>query len=263
MSGMRNLMCDHPAWTVTSTGTLRAFGVNGRTWAVSTDLGGWQAYGSTSETLEVFQLVGDPPAQFPTCLAHALAALGPVARWRNPSLWDAIATAIIRQVIRAGQARLLYQQFCSTYGAAVDTPVGIAHVIPDAATVASLPAGAFAGVGMAFKQRPLQAAAEAYLDHGDKWAELPPSRLVEELQAVPRIGPWTAGAAVADYCHDWTLYPYGDLAVRKWAAAAAPDIDWPGKEEPFAARWRQLTGDQLGLFTVLTLAWGGIHGVTK
>lgn len=134
--------------------------------------------------------------------------------------------------------------------------------MPDAATVAGLPAAAFTELGMAFKRRPLQAAAAAYLEHGQKWQELPPTRLAEELQTVPRIGPWTAGAAVADYSHDWTLYPYGDLAVRKWATAAAPDVTWPTNDADFAAHWRRIAGGQLAPLTLFTLAWGAHHGAT-
>src|SRR5690606_32961061 len=86
--------------------------------------------------------------------------------------------------------------------------------------------------------------------------------LVEELQNVPRIGPWTAGAAVADHTHDWSLYPHGDLAVRTWAKAAAPDVDWPTTEPQFAERWRTITGPCLGLATLFTLAWGAHQAAT-
>ncbi|MFE2756528.1 hypothetical protein ACFXGA_31480 [Actinosynnema sp. NPDC059335] len=41
-------------------------------------------------------------------VVDVLRAAGTVGRWRNPDLWDALATSIVRQVIRAGQARKLY-----------------------------------------------------------------------------------------------------------------------------------------------------------
>ena len=255
---MTLLVRDHPGWTSAGEVALRGFRTAGAGAAVAVPRTGWHTYGP-ADTPEVFHLRECPPS-VPPSLARALTELGPVVRWRNPDLWDAVATAIIRQVIRADQARVLYQRFATAHGTPVETPYGVAHALPDAATVAELPAEAFVTLGMAFKRRPLQAAATAYLEHGVKWAELPPGRLVEELQGVPRIGPWTAGAAVADFTHDWTLYPYGDLAVRKWAGVAAPDITWPEKEDDFAARWRAITGDQLGLITVLTLALGGHHG---
>ena len=258
MGRMSLLVRDHPGWTSTGEVALRAFRIAGADAAVAVPRTDWHTYGPAG-TPDVFHLQECPPS-VPPSLARGITALGPVARWRNPDLWDAVATAIIRQVIRADQARVLYQRFGTAHGTPVEIPYGVAYALPDAATVAELPAEAFVTLGMAFKRRPLQAAATAYLDHGAKWAELTPDRLVEELQAVPRIGPWTAGAAVADFTHDWTLYPYGDLAVRKWAGVAAPDVTWPAKEEDFAARWRAITGDQLGLITVLTLALGGHHG---
>jgi DNA-3-methyladenine glycosylase II len=145
-----------------------------------------------------------------------------------------------------------------TYGSASAEPDVFDLVVFPPSVPSSL-AHSLAAMGPVVR-RPLQAAALAYLDHGGKWCELSPRRLVEELQTVPRIGPWTAGATAADFTHEWTLYPYGDLAVRKRAVAAAPDIDWPAKEDAFAARWRDITAGQLGPITVLTLAFGGHHG---
>ncbi|TYB46367.1 hypothetical protein [Actinomadura chibensis] len=82
---------------------------------------------------------------------------------------------------------------------------------------------------------------------------------MEELQTAPRIGPWTAGAAVADFTHDWTLSPHSDLAVRTWARTTAPDVDWPTTEPEFAEPWRAMTGPQLGAATLFVLAWGARH----
>ena len=85
---------------------------------------------------------------------------------------------------------------------------------------------------------------------------------VQELQRIPRIGPWTAGAAVADYSNDFTYYPYADLAVRTWARRAAPSYPWPDSEQAFGRLWQRLAGDQLATWTLLTLAWGSQHGDT-
>ncbi|TDD61339.1 hypothetical protein E1298_45415 [Actinomadura rubrisoli] len=174
-------------------------------------------------------------------------------------MWDAIATAIIRQVIRADQARLQHQRFRRQHGPAVSTSTGTLHALPRPETVAALQREDFQQLGMAFKADALGNAAAAYLDQHTKWLELTPLRLVEELQTVPRIGPWTAGAAVADFTHDWTLYPHSDLAVRTWAQIAAPDVDWPTTERDFAERWREITGHHLGPATLFTLAWGARH----
>jgi DNA-3-methyladenine glycosylase II len=194
-----------------------------------------------------------------TPLEKAVARLGVVLRLRNVDLWDALGTAIIRQVIRADQARLMYRRFCAAHGPAVATPVGERHLIPRPEVVLSLPATAFADIGMAFKRPALVAAADAFLMHGPAWAHLAPATLVVDLQQVPRIGPWTAGAAVADWSGDFSVYPYADLAVRTWARRADPSTDWPTDEASFAAYWRDLAGERLSELTQLILAWGGTH----
>jgi DNA-3-methyladenine glycosylase II len=198
----------------------------------------------------------------PTAMVASLCTAGMVARWRNPDLWDALATAIVRQVIRAGQARKLYRGFSLAYGESVGTPLGRASLVPTPETVLSLPDAEFARLGMAFKARPLRAAAEACLEFGAKWAELDPAALITEVQNVPRIGPWTAGATVADLTNDYTLYPFADLAVRTWAKCLAPQRCWPATEPEFAQVWARLAGDQLSDWTLLTLAWGVRHAST-
>ncbi|MGH4012583.1 MAG: hypothetical protein ACRDSL_01320 [Pseudonocardiaceae bacterium] len=194
-------------------------------------------------------------------LAIALKQLGTVVRFRNADLWDAIGTAIIRQVIRAGQSKKLYRAFCEAYGEHVSLPIGGSYALfPSPEIVLDLSDNQFSSIGMAFKRRPLKAAAEAHLEHSATWRELSPRALIDALQVVPRIGPWTAHAAVADWSNDWALYPYADLAVRTWAKRAAPSYDWPADEPAFGRVWRALAGDQLSSLTLLTLAWGSQHG---
>jgi DNA-3-methyladenine glycosylase II len=259
-----HLICEHPGWQ-TTTAVCR------RTVRTATDV--WQALakqttittarvGSGTDPAPVVDVYSptDLSEHVPDTLRGALETQGPVGRLRNPDLWDALATAIIRQVIRADQARLMYHRFCDAYGGPV--PEAGPSAFPRPETVLALDEDDFAGLGMAFKRRPLIAAAEAFIESGPKWAELPADVLMEEVQAVPRIGPWTAGAAVADVTGDFSRYPYGDMAVRKWAAQACPDIDWPTDEGTFARWWRSFaaTPEQLSALTVLTLALGGPRG---
>ncbi|WBB72615.1 hypothetical protein O7602_23355 [Micromonospora sp. WMMD1128] len=205
---------------------------------------------------EVFRLSLSARSQA-TVLDASLAELGDVARLRNPSLWDALATAIVRQVIRAGQARKLYREFCDRFGPTVarsdETDI---RAFPSPEHALTLSDGDFTESGMAFKRRPLRHAAEAFMARAEQWTGLAPSVLVKELQTIPGVGPWSAGAAVADWSNDWTLYPYGDLAVRTWARHADPGTAWPADDSTFAAHWRRVTGDQLGAYTLLTLAFG-------
>lgn len=252
---MTYVMRDHPGWDKTGDAWLRAAATPAGDIVILTAA-------ESSEcglTMDIFEAPAHWPTTMPTALANALAGVGVMGRWPTPTLWDAIATAIIRQVIRADQARLQHERFRRAHGTAVPTGIGTLYAMPGPETVAALRRDDFQRLGMAFKTDALRNAATAYLDQHTKWLELTPRRLVEELQTVPRIGPWTAGAAVADFTHDWTLYPHSDLAVRTWARTAAPDVDWPATEPEFAELWREITGHQLGAATLFVLAWGARH----
>lgn len=192
----------------------------------------------------------------PAVLVEPLREAGCVARVGNSDLWDAVATSILRQVIRARHARRLYEVACRAFGEQVYLRHGTSWLFPSAEVVLALPEAEFARLGLRFKRRPLQAAARAYLEHGAAWVMACPAELVTELQRVPRVGPWTAGAAVADVTNDYSHYPFADLAVRTWAQRLAPGLQWPARESQFAEVWRELAGDQLSAWTLLTLAWG-------
>ncbi len=265
----RFVITEHAAWRITERGRHRVFALP--------DGGQWLVRVSGSEVLscplvassgeprfDVFALPrpGMARREAPE-LSSALAALGTVARFRTSDLWEAIATAIIRQVVRAAQAKRLYRDFCQAHGQQVTHLNGEGYALfPAAETVLGLHDEQFASIGLTLKRRPLRAAAEACLKHGAHWRDLPPAVLVQELQHIPRIGPWTAGAAAADYSNDFTHYPYADLAVRTWAKRAAPSYPWPDSEQAFGRLWQRLAGDQLATLTLLTLAWGSQHGDT-
>lgn len=254
------VMTEHPAWTLTGQVRRRAFaGPEGERWVatVSDRCLTVEALAGTTTTLgaDAFALPDQAAGGVPE-LAIALEALGRVARVGNPDLWDAVAVAIVRQVIRADHARRLYQEFCRAYGERVDEGLTL-FPRPDA--LLKLTNDDFTSTGMAFKRPALRAAAAAFAEHGDQWRETDPETLIKDLQRVPRIGPWTAQAAVADWSNRFDLYPYADLAVRTWATRAAPSYDWPADEPGFGRMWRALAGDHLNEITLLTLAWGGHH----
>lgn len=258
------VMTEHASWSSTDDGASRVVATpDGGRWLVTTD-GGSIAHeplhgSAMTPTVDVFSLARRVKAA--PELTAALSDLGTVARVRNVNLWDAIGTAIIRQVIRAGQAKKLYRAFCEEFGERTTLSDGQVHnLFPSPEMVLKITADEFKSVGMAFKQPALQAAAQAYLDRQDLWRDLAPTDLIEALQTVPRIGPWTARAAVADWSNDWSLYPYADLAVRTWAKRAAPSYVWPSDEPAFEEVWRTLAGDHLSSLTLLTLAWGSKHG---
>jgi DNA-3-methyladenine glycosylase II len=265
----RFVITEHAAWRSTERGRYRVFPIpGGGQWLVRVNGGevlSCPLVASSGEPrFDVFALAGPVVAgrEAPE-LSSALAALGTIARFRTPDLWEAIATAIIRQVVRAAQAKRLYRNFCQAYGQRITHLNGEGYALfPAPEIVLGLHDEQFASTGLTFKRRPLRAAAETYLQHGTHWRDLPPDVLVRELQRIPRIGSWTAGAAVADYSNDFTCYPYADLAVRTWAKRAAPFYPWPDSEQAFARLWQRLAGDQLATLTLLTLAWGSQHGDT-
>lgn len=253
------VMTDHPAWRTREGLRSRAFPTPNGAPAIVTVMA----------DAEVTQCVDAPS---PDCFAlggdakkvHGrtqLDEMGRVGRYRNPSLWDAIGTAIIRQVIRAGQARKMYLALCETAGEPAKDHTGFTHwLFPSAERVLELEDDEFARLGMAFKRKGLRSAASTYLQRRSAWESASPAELASLLQEVAYVGPWTAAAAVADYTNDWTLYAYDDLAVRTWARQALPDVAWADDESTFGQQWRQISGDQLGNATLLTLAWGERHG---
>jgi DNA-3-methyladenine glycosylase II len=191
-------------------------------------------------------------------LSQALAKAGPVTRVRNADVWDALATGVLRQVIRAGQARRLYRRLCDRHGEHLETPTGAVALFPSPEVLLGLSDDEFADLGLSFKREALRAAAEAVRDRGNLWVGLAPNDLMNELRSIHRIGPWTVGAVVADLTNDFTYYPCSDLAVRTWAMRLAPGTNWPDTEQAFATRWQRLAGDQLSALTAVTLAQGGV-----
>lgn len=251
-------MLDHPGWHTELDIPARAVRTAHGTWLVhATPDGDLVATGGPGQAPPVDSHTATPLHETPAPqgLIRALEQLGTVHRLRNTDLWDALATAIIRQVIRAGQARKMHLALREAAG----ERSGVATLTPTPEQVLAMSAEAFTALGMAFKRKPLQAAAEAYLDLREEWTAMPGDVLVKALQTVPRIGPWTAGAAAADYTGDFSLYPYGDLAVRTWARRADPATEWPDSEPAFTAAWADMAGPHLSTLTVLTLAWGDQH----
>ncbi|MDT3440851.1 MULTISPECIES: hypothetical protein [unclassified Pseudofrankia] len=257
-------MIEHPAWLPTEKGAHRVCLLpSGAALAevehgalVLTALDGDE----TEPAGDVFTLPEGAATDVPE-LAKELTGLGQVGRLRNPSLWEALGTAIMRQVIRAAQSKALFRALCTIHGRQVTLPDGNSYALfPTAEKILELDDEQFSKMGLAFKRPVLRSAAAAYVTHGDDWARLSSSELVDELQSVRRVGPWTAGAAVADYTNRWDLYPYADLAVRTWVGRAAPSHFWFHNERAFGAQWRHLAGEHLSSLTLLTLAWGSQHG---
>lgn len=262
------VMTDHPAWTPTDGQALvRAMHPVGGDHALARTDGRsvvWccKEAAAAAPKPGVFALPASAAGDVPE-LTRALGSLGAVARFRNPSLWDAVGTAIIRQVVRAAQAQVQYRALCAAHGTPVRCGTMTGWLFPSPETVLGLGDTQFAAMGLAFKRGALRTAAAAFLEHGSAWAAIPADALVLELLRVRHVGPWTAGAATADWTNDFGAYPCGDLAVRTWAGRAAPSAAWPADEPGFDRCWRQVAGSHLADLTLLTLAWGGRHARTS
>ncbi len=111
-----------------------------------------------------------------------------------------------------------------------------AHVFPDAATVAELPDEAFAMP--AARRETIRtlaravASGEIVLDEGADRAATD-----QALQAIPGIGPWTAGYVAMRALGDPDVFLPTDLAARR-AAARLGLPSGPGALDEYARRWR-------------------------
>ncbi|MFE7589349.1 hypothetical protein ACFU6K_08100 [Kitasatospora sp. NPDC057512] len=265
------LTTDHPAWQENpATGhrqrPLRT--ADGRWLATLTPDGLDLACVDGTEDTKPTLVTTDPaslPGTVPAALLTGLRSLGPSVRVANPWLWDAITTAVLRQVVRADQASRLYRGWCATHGTELPGTDPTLHTAPTPETVLALTDEQFAAVGTTFHRTALRAAAGAYQEHRTRWEQLDAPALAAALVTVPRIGPWTAAAAAADFTGDFSVYPHADLAVRTWAARIAPDHPWPAADKPkrtealFGAHWHRLAGHEprhLHTLTLSTLTWG-------
>jgi len=259
------LLTDHPAWTVQPDGTTARL--------VTSETGTWYAaWDGAAVAMTPLDGVSSPapaatvtaakdlPTRAPGALTTALAGLGTVHRLPSPTLWEAITSGLLRKIIRAEQAKALYQRWAAAYGPAYTTAAGTMHTVPAPRAVLALSDEEFRAVGAMLHRKALPAAATTYLEHGDTWAELPAEDLVKALQQVSGIGPWTAACAAADFTGDYSVYPHGDLAVRTWAAKAAPGFVFLDSPAAFEAQWGRWAPDrhELHALTTYTLAWG-IH----
>nr|WP_145485238.1 MULTISPECIES: hypothetical protein [Streptomyces] len=259
------LTTDHPAWQTYEDGThARAVRTASGIWIVSHDRDGLHmtCVDGTEDVKPEF-VATDParlPSAAPVSLREGLIGLGVTQRLANPSLWDAISTAILRQVVRADQARKLYRSWCSVYGTAVEGPHGPLAVAPTPDAVLALTGEQFAEVGAKFHRDALLAAATEYRRNHRDWECLSAGALAISLTRISRVGPWTAAAAAADFTGDFSVYPHDDLAVRTWAAKIAPAFAWPGKKDKaFGPLWTSWAGTDraaLHTLTLATLSWG-------
>ncbi|MCQ8829877.1 hypothetical protein [Streptomyces malaysiensis] len=258
------LITEHLGWHKTSDGEpLRVVEHNGSAWAVRWSDECLIMRPAESGNTDAPPVAYTSPIHLPygdevQPLVDALTRLGTVQRLTNPSLWDAITTALLQQAVQVERARKTHRAFYAAFGRTVETFAGPMALVPSPEHVLALSDEGFAAVGAAASRDALRSAAEAYVAQADRWQQLAPETLVQELAAVRSIGATTAAVVAADVTSDHSIYPHGDLAVRAWASRVAPALPFPSSDREFEAVWRRWAPDRLTLhtLTLLTLTWG-------
>ncbi|AKK06793.1 hypothetical protein CMUST_12435 [Corynebacterium mustelae] len=238
---MSVVMTDHPAWLAQKGGRLRMWRrVDGCIQeATVTDAGRWVAGSSSDQDPQIIASISESDQESSIV----------VRRWATTDLWEAIAAGIVRQVIRADQARKLYSVAAQRLG---DEYTPSFRGFPSAQQVLLRPVQDFVDCGLAFQVPKLKAAAEWYVAAPAAPLEL--DVLANQLGEIPGIGPWSVGVIIADISNDFAWYPYDDLAVRRGAQRLWPDYGFPDKPGAFARRWAEFAGKNLAEFTAVALS---------
>jgi DNA-3-methyladenine glycosylase II len=113
---------------------------------------------------------------------------GQVVRYRNPLLWDGVATAIVRQGHPGTTGNRPVPRYRHRARPDRVPPPSAGALFSGPRQILDLPDEANTAAGMAFRRPMLRAAATAYRAHRDQWLDLDPAKLAHELQTVPRIG---------------------------------------------------------------------------
>jgi DNA-3-methyladenine glycosylase II len=185
----------------------------------------------------------------PRGLYRRLAARTSLARLRTPTVWEAAATATIRQVVRREQARVSFDRVCEALGACALLDGHARHAFPTAEMVIDAGESRLRATGVGFKARTLISLAEWSLDPHE---HLDRHGLHEALLRVRGIGPWSASVAVCDVFSDYGFYPVEDLAIRSHAHARWPRR-WPASPQAFAREWRARTAPHTAPITAFLI----------
>ncbi len=170
-----------------------------------------------------------------------LARVVPRAGVRVPGTWEPFeigVRAMLGQQISVAAARTLAGRLVRLCGTPLATPhESITHVFPEAAAVASAD---LASIGLPrVRQAALRGFAEAVAERRiDFRAMHDLDTAVEQLTALPGIGPWTANYIAMRALGEPDAFPASDLGVLK--ALARADGTLPTEREAIerAARWR-------------------------
>lgn len=150
-------------------------------------------------------------------------ALGRLVR-RHPNLrviggWDRFETAvrvIVGQQVSVAGATTVTGGLIKRYGSPLSAPaLGLTHLFPTPEQLAPLVAGG-RDEGMPHRRaRTIGELANAVLDGRVDLYEADPTKLRDQLVALPGIGPWTADVVTMRATRDPDVFPAGDLGIRR------------------------------------------------
>jgi DNA-3-methyladenine glycosylase II len=210
-----------------------------------------QAAGAQAEQrLHELRLPAEALALLPPPLARRLLAWAPLLRMGTPTVWEAAATAVVRQVVHRDQARAAFGRLSVAFGIPALVGGEVRHAFPTAEEVLSVADAQLRGCGIGFKAKTLRTLATWCLDERE---HLDNQELYEALLGVAGVGPWTAGVTVCDRFCDFGFYPVEDLAVRAHARGSWPRR-WPDAPAAFAREWRAMTAPHTAAVTAFLLA---------
>lgn len=192
----------------------------------------------------------------PEAAYKQLAAISPIVRVPTRTVWEAAATAIVRQVIHRDQARVVFSRMCAALGETVSYDGTEVCVFPDHETIAACTDAQLRSTGVGFKAKTLKTLAEWYDPAVD---QLGVDEIHAELLRLRGVGPWTASVAVCDLFSDFSRYPIDDLAVRAQVAALWPARSWADGPGEFASEWQRATEPHTAVLTAFVLARGAIR----
>jgi len=143
-------------------------------------------------------------------MAATIATSGPcrLARRRTPGgTFAALAEAIVYQQLAGAAAAAIHGRFAALYGGR-----------PTAAAVAATPPASLRSVGLsANKAASIRDLAARTLDGTVRttgWRRMSDDEIVDRLEAVRGIGPWTAHMFLIFQLNRPDVWPTGDLGVR-------------------------------------------------
>ncbi len=170
-----------------------------------------------------------------------------VLRLPTLTVWEALATAVLRQVVRAHTAR---ERFCRVVDA-----VSPDQAFPAPAMLLACGEREMGALGLRFCWPKLTRLAGWAQETGADQAVGPDGgrALLEEAAGLSGLGPWSLAVAAWDVSCDPLHYPVGDFVVQAGAASLFDDRPWARKPDEFELEWRTHCGAHLGPLTLLAL----------